>query len=202
MDLNKKIELELDHVKFNRSRFRRYVGNIGEMVAQEVLLKEGFQVWLLTPYFPNRAPFESRSVGGGLIHSLSYLYKQKPGKFRKRKLEDYENKIKALKTFFGDKLEAFKQYTEKLGVIGKTGISGAELINTEGPEREYIYTPDLVAKKDEKIYVVEIKTGKGIRYLKEEKLKGLMLAKEYGLVPLLVTLNVNIEVTDLILREL
>ena len=92
---------------------------------------------------------------------------------------------------------------EKIGVIGKIGIPGAALIKTGTPEREYVYTPDLVAKKNGKIYVVEIKATKGaLRYLKGEKLKGLMLAKDYGFSPMLVTLNVNIEASDFTITEL
>lgn len=54
-----------------------------------------------------------------------------------------------------------------------------------------------------KIYVVEIKATKGaLGYLKGEKLKGLMLAKDYGFSPMLVTLNVNIEASDLAITEL
>lgn len=174
MTKDEKVKLELNHVKFDRSRFRRYIGNIGEMIAQEVLLKEGFEVWLLTPYFPEVSPF----------------------------VEERQKRIK-LKAFFGDRLEAFKQFMEKLGVIGKTGIPGAALLKTGAPEREYIYTPDLVAKKNGKIYVVEIKATKGaLRYLKGEKLKGLMLAKDYGFSPMLVTLNVNIEASDFTITEL
>jgi len=38
--------------------------------------------------------------------------------------------------------------------------------------------------------------------LKDEKLKGLLLAKEYGFIPMLVTLNADIEVTNLKLKTL
>ena len=176
MTKDEKVKLELNHVKFDRSRFRRYIGNIGEMIAQEVLLKEGFEVWLLTPYFPEVSPAPPR--------------------------EERQERIK-LKAFFGDKLEAFKQYMEKIGVIGKFGILGAALIKTGTPKGEYVYTPDLIAKKDGKIYVVEVKATKGaLRYLKRGKLKGLMLAKDYGFSPMLVTLNVNIEASDFTITEL
>ncbi len=62
------------NVKFDKSRFRRYIGNIGEMVAQEALMKEGFEVWLLTPYFPVET--RKKLPRSGLLTFLSYLYKQ------------------------------------------------------------------------------------------------------------------------------
>jgi Holliday junction resolvase len=72
-----------------------------------------------------------------------------------------------------------------LGVIGK---------------KKRVYCPDLVAKKDDKIYIIEVKTQKALRYLKKE-LDWLMLAKEYGFSPVVATVNVNIEARDLVLEE-
>jgi len=107
--------------------------------------------------------------------------------FRKSSMERYESAMKELETFFGDKLEAFKRYVERTHML--------DLYEAK-------YTPDLVAKKNGKIYVAEVKANSGIQFLKGEKLKGLMLAKQFGFIPMLVTLNVNIEVSDLTITEL
>ena len=209
-----KERLRLSRVKFQKGRLRRYIGNIGEIAVQEVLLKQGFDVWLVTPYYPERgAPRESR-MGDALFHYLIYLFEENrgymyeddryPGRHTNVKPapENYESKIRALKTFFGDKLEAFKQYIERLGCLGKPGIPGGALVETEESEREYIYTPDLVAKKNGEIYIVEVKANTGRVFLTEEQRKGLALAKEYGFIPALITLNVNIEATDLAMSEI
>jgi len=37
--------VEIGNVEFDRSRFRRYYGNIGEMVAEEFLVRRGFDVF-------------------------------------------------------------------------------------------------------------------------------------------------------------
>jgi len=181
--LNDKTRLELENVKFNKSRFRRYQGNIGEMVAEEVLLREGFEVWVCTPYFPDVSPMSGKKLTrGGLVRYLSLSSTADENSIFEWGKDEREKAIKELKTFFGDKLEAFQKYFEEIAAIG--------------------YTPDLIAKKNDKIYVVEVKTNKATRYLKGEKLRGLMLARNYGFIPMLITLNINIEATNLILREL
>jgi len=221
--------MKLDKVEFDKNRFRRYYGNIGEMVAQEVLLKQGFRVWLLTPYFPRK--FKRKSIRTGLFHSLSYLYRTPPNEntlrtlykshyegldkkkfdvpawndFLKKNIKDYESKVREIKNFFGeDKLTAFRKYMEKLGVIGKAGIPRFALITEKEKEakHEYIYTPDLIARKNGDIYIVEIKTGEAISYLKGEKLDEVVLAKQYGFIPILITLNINVEANDFKAYEL
>jgi len=151
MKMREKTRLKLKHVEFDRGRFRRYYGNIGEMVVAEVLVREGFKVWFPVPYHPEEPP---------------------PAVY-----QPAESKI----TFFGDKLGAFELYRKE--------IHG-------------IYMLDLVAKKNDEIYIVEVKTNEAVRYLRGEKLEGLMLARKYGFIPMLATLKVSIEVTDLMVTEL
>ena len=64
------------------------------------------------------------------------------------------------------------------------------------------YKPDLLAKKNRKIYVVEVKASSGKQNLRGEKLEGLLLAKKYGFVPMVVTLDVEIKASDLVAQEL
>jgi Holliday junction resolvase len=61
---------------------------------------------------------------------------------------------------------------------------------------------DLLAKKNRKIYVVEVKANSGKQNLKGEKLEGLLLAKKYGSVPMLVTIDVEVQASDLVAQEL
>jgi Holliday junction resolvase len=69
-------------------------------------------------------------------------------------------------------------------------------------DRAFNYHPDMIAKKNGEIYVIEIKTTGGIRYLKGSPLKGLLMARNYGFIPALITVNVSIKATDLTVREL
>lgn len=110
--------------------------------------------------------------------------------------------IKELEDFFGDKLVAFKRYLESVGVIGADGIVGACQIKMTEPKSKHIYTPDLVCRKDNDIYVVEVKTNSADIYLKPEKVRGLLLAKKFGLIPLLSHINVRIDASDFVLQEL
>lgn len=156
------------------------------MIVEEVLLQNGFEVWSFVPYFPDVLPFKKKLVRGGLIYSLNCLYEREKGSTLIQD-ESREKIVNQLKAFFGEeKLKAFTRYMKRLGVIGK---------------RKHVYCPDLVAKKDDKICVIEVKTKKALRYLKKEK-DWLILAKDYGFSPIVATLNVNIEANDLVLKEL
>lgn len=46
IDLEKKVKIKLMTVEFSKSRFKTYFGNIGEMIASEILLKEGLTLLL------------------------------------------------------------------------------------------------------------------------------------------------------------
>lgn len=110
--------------------------------------------------------------------------------------------IKELEDFFGRKLEGFKKYIESIGMIESYyGILGAYGINGK-TKSEYAYTPDLIAKKDNEICIVEVKTNSGNIYLKPEKVEGLVSARKSGLIPLLINLNVSINATDFMIREI
>ena len=184
--MDKKLTLELKRPKFDRSRLRVYYGNMGEIIAQQVLRKQGFEVWLTRPVGNEdfirvlTVPKMDEELKGLRRH-----YDNFPS-FRKREetWEEFLNKhkehiryeikwVKANRAFFGEQLDAFITYLKKL-------------------KREY--SPDLIAKKDGKIYVIEVKSRKGaIQFLKGKKLRGLLLAREYGFIPSLVSFNLKIE---------
>jgi len=92
MDLNEKNKIALNHVRFNKSRFRKYIGIIGEIVVREVLRKKGFEVWLVTAYY-----LEDEKVGGGLFNLLSWMYKDEADS----SWEPEEKKSKNSRTFLG-----------------------------------------------------------------------------------------------------
>jgi hypothetical protein len=114
-------------------------------------------------------------------------YKQ----YRKNVIESY-NEVKELLAFIGD-FENFEQYVKELN-IGQYDITK----DTGGPS---LYIPDLVAKKNNKIYIVEVKANTGVRQIRNLN-EASIIAKKYGFIPILMTLNVNIEATNLTFREL
>jgi len=194
-------ELKLRKPKFDRSRIRVHYGNLGEIIAQEVLKKQGFEVWLTRPvgnlgiigkdYIPlhGLTRFDEDTLRR---HYNLHIRKQTWEEYRDEHLEFYKRELRDMKkteAFLGDKLDAFKQYLKriKLDVVG-----------------ERMYIPDLVAKKNGEIYVIEVKSSERARksFLKGKKLKGLMLAREFGLIPTVVTLNLKIETSEFELEEL
>lgn len=195
------VRLKLETVKFNKSSFPTYLGNIGEMIAGQVLLKQGFSVWGLKPFYAGK--LRTEGIFGDLFICLSFLY---PSNYRiydgrQGYKKSHELAIKKLENFFGEKLEDFKKYMESIGVIGKTGIVGAAQIKAK-TKSKHVYTPDLVVKKDNEIYIVEVKTNSGNIYFKPEKVEGLLSARKFGLIPLLINLNVSIDATDFVMQEL
>jgi Holliday junction resolvase len=57
-------------------------------------------------------------------------------------------------------------------------------------------------KKDDEICIVEVKTNSGNIYLNPKRVRGLLSARKFGLVPLYVHINVSINASDFILQEL
>ena len=92
------------------------------------------------------------------------------------------------RAFLGEQLNAFIAYLKKIQI---------NVVN----KRQYI--PDIIAKKDGKIYIIEVKSRKGaIRNLRGKRLEGLLLAKEYGFIPLLVTFIIKIEADNFKIEEI
>lgn len=196
---NRKFKLQLHEVDFNRSRLVTYYGNIGEIIAQEVLKKQGFEVWLPRPvaneknyisFFSLKHDEERLSKLRRHYDRLKNVYgddiKETWQEYRDEYYGRHNKTLQKIEAFFSDKLEAFRQYSKKLGID------------------EYRYFPDLIAKKNGEIYMIEVKSSKRARkqYLKGKKLRGLMLAREFGFTPMVITLKVHIEATEFELEEL
>ncbi len=187
------VKLELKNVEFSKSRFKTYYGNIGELIAEEVLLKDGFTVWGLKPYHAGIKV--ERGIFGSLYTCL-LTADPSNGAEESRKLA-----IKELESFFGEKFNAFWKYMESMGVFGQVGIVGASRIHTDNKSK-HVYTPDLIVKKGKEIYIVEVKANSGNIYLKPEKVQGLLSARKFGLIPLIVHINVTIKASDFSMQEL
>lgn len=191
--------LSLNHVDFNLSRFRVYMGNMAVMIAQDIIVKEGFEVWGTKPYhadfdFPNDLFYCLRLFYEGKTLDASMKYA-------------YEKAMNSLKQFFGNKLEAFTNYANTLGLanVGCDWYEHYQLVRRTDKgffEPTYDYFPDFVAKKNGEIYVVEVKTYGGMKYFKGDKLNGFLSAHKFGLIPFSVTLNLNIEASGLKINQL
>ena len=189
--------LKLKNVNFSKSRFQTYFGNIGEMIAEETLFKEGFEVCKWSSFSaPNIVP---NKINNNLRYCLMCLYivDSDEGKVRIGENEyvifhvvEYKKIMKQLKSFFADKLGKIKDYIDFLGIFD--------------PNKKPLYIPDLVAKKDKEIFVIEVKTNSGNIYRKrqKEKLEGLLSARTYDFIPMLVNLKVEIVASAFTLTEL
>jgi hypothetical protein len=202
--LEKTVNLKLKDVDFRKSRFRTYFGNIGEMIAEEILLKEGFTVWGFRPYHDGGSKQNTMPFYDNLYFCMNFLYESNERCYDEGLTyeETREKGIGLLKDFFGEKLVYFKKYLESIGVIGKTSIVGWSQIKMTEPQPKHVYTPDLVAKKGKEIYVVEVKTNSGNIHLKPEKVQGLLSARKFGLIPLIVHMNIDIKASDFSIQEL
>jgi hypothetical protein len=218
--LEKDLSLSLKDVEFNKRRLITYFGNIAEMVTEEILIKEGYLLCELRPYSTGESP-ATLSMGIGLWNCLSNIRKGKPkedelkGHYRacyvpppkipnfsvptweeyySNNLKMYEESIKEVSDFFGSKLEAFIKYVDFLGLITKDGA-----LELSGKRT---YTPDLIAKKNGEIYIIEVKANSGDLNHKPKRVKALLSAREFGLIPLIVHVNVSINATDFSMQEL
>jgi len=194
------------------------------MIAEEILNKDGYSIWDINSYSCPSLPSESK-IANRLLFYLDYLDRKKPQKDRIRAeyefrytnsetktspipawndyyrdiVTDYLKVFKDLRNFFGEKLEDVKAYFESLGIFGECEIT-EDAHEIQKSKRKY--TPDLVAKKNGEIYIIEVKANSGDSYLKGEKLSGLLSARKFGLVPLLINLKVTLDATDFIMKEL
>ena len=190
---NENAILEIEQPRFDRNRFRVYYGNIGEIIAQEVLRKQGFEAYMTRPIASKDYIFflvlPKWKVDDLRRHydAMSPDYKEKVT--WKQYLKDYRERFtretEKTKAFFGNKRAAFEKYLSRL--------------ETESIE----YRWDLLAKKSDKIYVIEVKsTKRALRFLKGEKLKGLMLAREFGFTPAIISIDIKIEATNFKMAEI
>lgn len=100
--------LRIENVTFSRNRFKTYIGNMGEMIAEEVLEKEGYNIWMMRPYqadqwpededFPDRPKSDRREKRlGNLNYALGLLYREQPRLPDEKSLrEEYEARYKGL----------------------------------------------------------------------------------------------------------
>lgn len=177
--------LELERPDFNRNRLRAYSGNLGEIIAQEVLRKHGFEVYLTRPVAGVREYLHFLRLPKFKLDELHRFYKAHSSDYKEKVTweqylkiyrERFIRETRRARAFLGKQRKAFEKYTRRL-------------------ENESIeYRCDLLAKKSDQLYVIEVKSTKGaVQFLREDKLKGLMLAREYGFIPAIVMLDLRIE---------
>ncbi len=201
---------KLGQVEFDRRPIRSTIGRIGEVVVQQFLRKNGYEAH----EFLRISNILFGQYGEGLKRDYE-LFKTDSKRARDLYRSIHytaptENFDKELwDGFFSKKenLEAYKRY--RAGIIETydevkkfAAFLGNELKNFERYAKEpRPYTPDIVAKKDNKIYLVEVKANAGVRQLRELK-AGAMIAKKHGFVPILATLKVSVRASDLVMKEL
>jgi len=175
-----------------RPRFPKVmIGKIGEITALHFLRENRFRVydkmhdcWYLVEMkdFYNTLLDDEKARKWYSTHycSIDTKWEDVEEDFehrRKVNIEHYQKVAKKLETFVGkDKIENFKEYLGKI-----------------------THYPDFVAKKSKKIYIVEVKANTR-RIDTKKEMEDLMRAKDYGFIPMLVTLNVIIETADIVME--
>lgn len=175
-----------------RPRFPQVmIDKIGEITALHFLRENGFKVYdkmddcrylIEMKDFYNTLLDDKKARKWYLVHygSMDTKWEDVEDEYERRRkvnIEHYQKVAKKLETFVGkDKFENFEEYWGKI-----------------------THHPDFVAKKSKKIYIVEVKANTG-RIDTKKEMEDFMLAKDYGFIPMLVTLNVNIETADIVMK--
>ena len=71
MILEKNVKLKLLNVEFSKNGFKTCFGKMGEMIAEEVLLKEGFKVYKWRPCVAGSAHACSKLVKNGIYSNFA-----------------------------------------------------------------------------------------------------------------------------------
>ena len=180
-----------------------YCDKMVEIITEEVLCKQEFEVWIPRAVICEEDFLTIRHLPELDEDSLRrhYYFYCRVGSIKeedlsleqyisnhKRKHENYiqneKNRIKATTVFLDDQLNSFKEYLRSL-------------------ESESIkFNCDFVAKKDRKIYIIQVKSTKGaLQFLRGKRLKGLLLAREFGFIPTLISFDIKIEANNFKIEE-
>lgn len=205
--MEKAVSLKLKDVEFSKSRFKTYFGNIGELITEEMLLKRGFEVLGMKPYHAGKSGKLVSHSEFSLWHYVNILHDRETYGVIKSMLcysqEECVKAINQLNIFFGDKLVNFVKYVESIGMFNQIELIDTPQIsagNEVMPKR--VYTPDMVAKKNGEIFIVEVKTNSGDIHKTPRKLQGLLSARKFGLIPLIIHMDVGIRASDFSMQEL
>jgi len=203
---------KINRVKFDERIIRRDIGNIGEKIAKEILRKNGYEAqeflrlyrllfgWAGKSLKRDYEIFKIDSKHARDAYRNSH-YSTPNGKFDKKLWDDFfliKENMESYEQYRANVIESYNEVKKLTAFIGENKIKNFEQYVKEISS---LYIPDFVAKKNQKIYIVEVKTNTGIRQIRELK-EGSTIAKKYGFIPILITLNVNIEATDLTIKEL
>lgn len=192
----------------------QYTGLLGEKLALEYLLKNGFEairfqhcLFMLIEDSEKRQEFCLKQIEAGKRYAtrkdVSAESLRRNEEFLKRWKEDLKeekNAEKNIKEFFGEKKRDFllfcKAWEEADVPSGKTSSRKIYDLSKPGLEARIVtgrathFGFDYVAKKDSHIYLVEVKTNNAV--LAKYQRKMMIKAKEFGFIPMIVRTKVSI----------
>jgi len=157
------------------------IGDVGEYATLHFLRENGYETQkgirlILDMQTASYSPHAKYAVLGSRIIFREELEKDK--QLKKQFIKYYKSTVRRLEALLGkDKIAVVRNYLKDLGHEA-SAFSG-------------FYTPDIVATKDGETYIIEVKANTG-RIDTKEELEGLLRAKDYGFIPMLITLNVKI----------
>ncbi|MFQ5710207.1 MAG: hypothetical protein ACE5GD_00355 [Candidatus Geothermarchaeales archaeon] len=176
-NIEKRLNLSLQKL------FAKYTGDIGEKVIERYLELKGFEI--LDFWRAVEVVETSRRIELGYYKHPAY--------------EEYRDeiyqKVKDFKDFLGEKFNAFKDYLDAWSRDADTPSGKyfqprpGQTIRVGGRSTGFGF--DFIGKKDNQFFMIEVKTNRA-RLLGYQR-KMLIRAKDFGFVPLLIRVNVNIE---------
>lgn len=147
----------------------RVTGSIGERIAYKVIVKRGFEVISFQDLVSELGP-----------HYKTFTYD--------RFSEQY------LKEFFDEKhLKNFINYCRAWTEDSDIPSGKIRKIETDNYEvRSPAFGPDWIGRKDNKFYFIEVKTNTAV--LQNYQKKMLLKAKDFGFIPLIIRVKVDVKV--------
>lgn len=197
----------------------RYEGSITEKVASYYLKKEGF-VCEKFVLFTNKLGFiryEQKKTKElrQLFLKMKENQLKRDKEYWKRHLKEHSSKSppkgwedprkrtwaevrkRGIKTVHNQMKAVERDYEKNIEFERIWGTHFEPIINYYFALSEEVnYEPDLIAKKGDKVFIVEVKskTKQGLAPLGERQNKGLIKAYDYGLTPMLLVVPIDISI--------
>lgn len=200
----------------------RYKGSITEKVASHHLKKEGFKCekFIIFKIQLGTIRYEQKKTGKLSNPFLKNAHKKlkEDKQYWKRYLKKYSSESppkgwddprgrtwsevrKDQTKMAHNQMKAVEEYfKEQLEFMDVWGTHFESIVNYFKLLEEVNYTPDFIAKKGNKVFILEVKSGtkQGMAPLGKHQKKGLLKAYDYGFTPMLiiVPIDINIEIGE------
>lgn len=182
-----------NHLDINRV-CGRHAGDIGERIAWIILTQNGYDIWDFSSLVDSICERLTREELERII-TKKIIYSPQ---IKKNKDNEYDIADKFFNSKYTDNFIKYCcAWNIESKLRGSTIRPVFDVEHRREAERNNTFSlpssgPDYVGKKDDKFYIIEVKTNSAV--LQRHQKKMLLLAKDFGFIPLLVKMRVDIKV--------